>query len=115
MNYYRITLSSKIATIKDGLVKGGEDSPGCSKSIIGISIPNTLSSISNMAVYECQNIKSISVGDTTYVRPKGVNEIAIKVANKTVVEKIVEKIDTGCTVLPFELDTPLCPEDMSDN
>ena len=111
MKYYRITLSSKISKIKEGLfLEKAESGATCSNSVLGVSIPSSLSAISDMAFFECKNIESIAVGDTTYKRPEGANEIAIKIGGNTVIEKINSEPD--CTVLPFELSMPLCPEDM---
>ena len=114
MKYYRITFSSKIASINGELFPKTEGSATtCGDKIVSIGIPGSISAISDMAVYECKDIETISVGGVTYRRPDGANEIAIKIngGKKTVIEKINTEVD--CTVLPFELSTPLCPEDMA--
>lgn len=111
MKYYKITFSSKIDKIGENLVLAGNaHAYTCANRVIGLSIPATLSSISEMAVYDCQNIQSISVGDTTYLRPEGMNEIAIRIKGGKYTEKIKE-FEEECTVLPFKLVMPLCPED----
>lgn len=112
MKYYRITLSSKIANIKEGLFPNDEERGRfCGYGILNVAIPNTLSTISDMAFYECKDIQSITVGNTTYRRPEGKDEVPIKLNGKTVIEKIGTE-EADCTILPFELSMPLCPEDM---
>lgn len=110
--HYRITFSSKIDDIKDNMIRSSEESGAtCSKIAVGVTIPTTLSKISEKAFYECENLKSITVGKQVFNRPEGTFEIPIRLNGKTVIEKIKESEEI-CTVFPFELKTPLCPEEM---
>jgi hypothetical protein len=108
--YYKITFSSKINDIKDNIINSsGSSASVCSNIAIGVTIPTTISSISETAFYECENLQTITVGKQTFNRPEGYNEIPIRLNGQTITEKIKEKVE--CTVFPFELKTPLCPED----
>ncbi len=110
--YYKITFSSKIDNIKDNVVNSSGDSASvCSLNVIGVTIPSTMSKISENAFYECENLQSITVGKQVYNRPEGTFEIPIRLNGQTIIEKIKEKKEEECTVFPFELKTPLCPEE----
>jgi hypothetical protein len=109
--YYKITFSSKIDKIKDGVINSsGQDGARCSLSTVGVAIPSTISEISDMAFYECENIQSIKVNKQVYNRPEGTFEIPIRLNGQTIIEKIKER-EGECTVFPFELKMPLCPEE----
>ena len=110
--YYKITFSSKINDIKDNVIVGsGESASNCSLMVVGAAIPDSISTISENAFYECQNLQSIAVGKQVFKRPEGRFEIPIRLNGATIVEKIREKKEEECTVFPFKLKTPLCEEE----
>jgi len=109
--YYKITFSSKINNINDNVIGGsGESASNCSHMVVGAAIPDSISTISENAFYESQNLQSITVGKQVFNRPEGRFEIPIRLNGITITEKLREK-EEDCTVFPFKLKTPLCPED----
>lgn len=110
--YYKITFSSKINSIKDNVIGGsGESASNCSFMVVGAAIPDSISTISENAFYECQNLQSITVGKQVFNRPEGSFEIPIRLNGITIIEKLREKKEEECTVLPFKLKMPLCEEE----
>ncbi len=113
--YYKITFSSKINNIKDNVIGGsGESASSCSIMAVGAAIPDSISTISEKAFYECQYLQSITVGKQVFNRPEGRFEIPIRLNGITIIEKIKENKEEDCTIFPFELKKPLCPEEEQD-
>lgn len=110
--YYKIIFSSKIGKINENVIKSGSTiASTCSNSVVSVSIPNTLSNISENAFYECENLKSITVGKQVFNRQEGAFEIPIRLNGRTIIEKIKEQKEEDCTIFPFKLQKPLCPEE----
>lgn len=110
--HYRVIFSSKIDKIGDNVIKsGGTSASTCSNNVASVSIPTTLSTISENAFYECENLKSICVGKQVFNRLDGAYEIPIRLNGRTIIEKIKEPED-DCTIFPFVLKKPLCPEEL---
>lgn len=111
--YYRVIFSSKIDKIGENVINSGSTEVStCSNNVVSVAIPSTIYSISENAFYNCENLKSIAVDKQVYNRLEGAYEIPIRLNGKTIIEKIKESKEEDCTVFPFELKKPLCPEDI---